>query len=124
MERGAVLLAILSITLRPAFGAFGPNPISGLPASIVRFLPALIVAIIIVVIAAAVNPHLQRHGRPVHNKVLAHIASISIVALGAGCGLITPMRGRWETLLFHSGPTAERIDSTAHPGWEPGSMGP
>jgi hypothetical protein len=95
----AVVFSILSITLRPVFGAFGPNPISGLPASIVRFLPALIVTIIIVVIAAAMNPHLRRHGRPVHSEVLAHIASISIVALGAGGSLITPMRGRGEALL-------------------------
>jgi Conserved TM helix len=82
-----VYYAVLLITLQLAFGAFGPNPISDLLASIVAFLPSLAVAIIIVVIAAAIAAAVKElisgaMGGLSYGKVLANIASIFIIGLG------------------------------------------
>jgi Conserved TM helix len=82
-----VYYAVILITLQLAFGAFGPNPISDLLASIVSFLPALVVAIIIVVIAAAIAAAVKElitgaMGGLSYGKVLANIASIFIIGLG------------------------------------------
>ena len=49
-----VYYAILLIALQMAFGVFGPNPISTVLNSIVAWLPRLVVAIIIIVIASAI----------------------------------------------------------------------
>lgn len=48
-----VFWAIILVTLTMAFAVFGPNPVSALLASVVAWLPQLIVAIIIVIVAAA-----------------------------------------------------------------------
>lgn len=82
-----IYYAVLLITLQLAFGAFGPNPISDLLASIVAFLPSLAVAIIIVVIAAAIAAAVKElisgaMGGLSYGKVLANIASIFIIGLG------------------------------------------
>gem|GEM_PF-6075641 len=49
-----VYYTIAFFVLQIAFGAFGPNPISELIASVIAFLPKLIVAIIIIVVVAAI----------------------------------------------------------------------
>ena len=46
-----VYYALVLFVLQFAFGVFGPNPVSDLLAGIISFLPKIIVAIIIVVIA-------------------------------------------------------------------------
>jgi hypothetical protein len=51
-----VYYTILLITLQMAFGVFGANPISTMLNAIVAWLPRAIVAIIIVVIASAIDP--------------------------------------------------------------------
>src|ERR1700712_4720932 len=48
-----VYYALVLFVLQFAFGVFGPNPISDLIYKIIAFIPALIVAIIIVIVAAA-----------------------------------------------------------------------
>ena len=49
-----IYYTLMLFVLQLAFGVFGPNPISLLIASVIAFLPKLIVAIIIVVVAAAI----------------------------------------------------------------------
>jgi hypothetical protein len=82
-----VYYAILLITLTLAFGVFGPNPISVLLASVVAFLPKLVVAIIIVVVAAAIANAVKdlitgALGGLSYGKVLANIAAVFILGLG------------------------------------------
>ncbi len=82
-----VYYAVLLVTLQLAFGAFGPNPISDLLAGIVAFLPQLVIAIIIVVVAGAIAAAVKElisgaMGGLSYGKVLANIASIFILGLG------------------------------------------
>src|SRR5687767_10753088 len=49
-----IYYALLLFVLQLAFGVFGPNPISALLADVIRFIPSLIVAIIILVVAASI----------------------------------------------------------------------
>ena len=83
-----VYYAILLITLQMAFGVFGPNPISSMLNGIVAWLPRAIVAIIIIVIASAIAKVVKdliigAIGGLSYGKLLANIASIVIVTLGA-----------------------------------------
>jgi hypothetical protein len=80
--------AILLITLQLAFGVFGTNPISTMIDGIVAWLPRAIVAIIIVVIASAIaqvvkNLIVATIGGLSYGLVLANVASITIITLGA-----------------------------------------
>ena len=70
-----------------AFGVFGPNPVSDVLATIVAFIPKLIVAIIIIVIAAALAAAVRELinnsiGGLSYGRTLANIASIAILVLG------------------------------------------
>ncbi|GLL03687.1 hypothetical protein GCM10017581_054330 [Dactylosporangium matsuzakiense] len=49
-----VYYALLLFTLQIAFGVWGPNPVSALIDSVVRWLPRAVVAVVIVVVAAAI----------------------------------------------------------------------
>lgn len=49
-----VFYAVLLIALQLAFGVFGPNPVSALITSIIAFLPALFIALLIVIIGSAI----------------------------------------------------------------------
>jgi hypothetical protein len=83
-----VFYAIMLITLQLAFGVFGTNPISTMIDGIVAWLPKAIVAIIIVVIASAIaqvvkNLIVAAIGGLSYGPVVANVASITIIALGA-----------------------------------------
>src|SRR5258708_5821666 len=83
-----VFYAIMLITLQLAFGLFGTNPISTMIDGIVAWLPKAIVAIIIVVIASAIaqvvkNLIVAAIGGLSYGPILANVASITIVTLGA-----------------------------------------
>lgn len=83
-----VYWAILLITLQMAFGVFGPNPISDLLRGIVAWLPKAIVAILLVVIASAIAKAVKdlisaALSGTSYGKIVANIAAIFIVALGA-----------------------------------------
>jgi small-conductance mechanosensitive channel len=83
-----VYYGILLVAFTMAFGVFGPNPISDLLSSLVAFLPRVIVAIVIVVIAAAIARAVRDLvtnllGTLSYGKLLANLASIFIMALGA-----------------------------------------
>ena len=82
-----VYYALALFVLQLAFGVFGPNPISDLLTSVIEFIPSLVVAIIILVvasaIAAAVKVLVQNSlGGLSYGNTLANIASIFILFLG------------------------------------------
>lgn len=82
-----VYYTLLLFVLQLAFSVFGPNPVSELIASVIAFLPRLIVAIIIIVVAAAIAAAVKTLiegtlGGLSYGKVLANIASIFILGLG------------------------------------------
>jgi hypothetical protein len=83
-----VYYAILLIALQMAFGVFGPNPISTMLNGIVAWLPRAIVAIIIIVIASAIAKVVKdlivgAIGGLSYGRLLANVASIIIITLGA-----------------------------------------
>ncbi|MDI3243336.1 hypothetical protein QK292_17540 [Arthrobacter sp. AL08] len=82
-----IYYALVLFVLQFAFGVFGPNPVTTLLASIIAFLPRIVVAIIIVIIsaaiAAAVKTLIQGYlGGLSYGKTLANIASIFILGIG------------------------------------------
>ncbi|OXM73338.1 MULTISPECIES: mechanosensitive ion channel family protein [Amycolatopsis] len=82
-----VYYAVLLIALQIAFGVWGPNPVSGLLAGIVAWLPKAAVAIIIVVIAGAIARAVKDLiGSALsglsYGKTLGTIAAVFIWALG------------------------------------------
>ena len=87
-----VKYAVLLIALVIAFNVFGPNPISALLQDIVAFLPRIIVAIVIVVVAFAiarvVKDLLQSMlGGLSYGNTLATLASVFIMFLGVVAAL-------------------------------------
>jgi len=82
-----VYYAVFLTALVMAFNVFGPNPVSDLLASVVAFLPKLVVALVIVVVAAAIARAVKdlitnMLGGLAYGRVLANIASVFILALG------------------------------------------
>jgi small-conductance mechanosensitive channel len=87
-----VKYAIMLFTLVIAFNVFGPNPISQLLQQVIAFLPRLIVAIVIVVVASAIATvvkDLVRNtlGGLSYGNLLANIASVFILFLGVVAAL-------------------------------------
>ena len=87
-----IYYTLLLFVLQLAFGVFGANPISRLIEDVIRFLPSLVVAIIILVvaasIAAAVKGLLQNMlGGLSYGRALANIASAFILFLGVVAAL-------------------------------------
>jgi hypothetical protein len=82
-----VYYAILLVTLQMAFGVWGPNPVSTMLNAVVAWLPKLIVAIIIIVIASAIARVVRdliigAIGGLSYGRFLATVASVLIIALG------------------------------------------
>lgn len=82
-----VYYAVLLIALQFAFGVFGPNPVSDLLATIVRWLPRAVVAIVIVVVAAAIaNALRDLVGSALSGlswgQLVARIVQVFVIALG------------------------------------------
>jgi hypothetical protein len=82
-----IYYTLLLFVLQLAFGVFGANPISRLIEDVIRFLPSLVVAIIILVvaasIAAAVKGLLENMiGGLSYGRALANIASAFVLFLG------------------------------------------
>ena len=87
-----VKYAIMLLTLVVAFNVFGPNPISALLQDVVAFLPNLIVAIIIIVVASAIAKMVKdlvsgALGGLSYGNVIATIASVFILFLGVVAAL-------------------------------------
>ena len=82
-----VYYTLMLFVLQLAFGVFGPNPISDLLTSIIAFLPKIIVAIVILVIAFAIAAAVRELitntlGGLSYGKILANIAAVFIIGLG------------------------------------------
>lgn len=87
-----IYYTLLLFVLQLAFGVFGANAISRLIEDVIRFLPSLVVAIIILVvaasIAAAVKGLLENMiGGLSYGRVLANVASAFIIFLGVVAAL-------------------------------------
>lgn len=82
-----VYYALLLVVLQFAFGVFGPNPVSALIAGVVAFLPRLFVAVIIIVVAAAIAAAVRDVVSNAlsglsYGRILATVASVTILGLG------------------------------------------
>lgn len=82
-----IYYTLLLFVLQLAFGVFGPNPISELLTQVITFLPSLVVAIIIIVVASAIAAGAKvliegTIGGLSYGKILANIASAFILFLG------------------------------------------
>jgi hypothetical protein len=87
-----IYYTLVLFVLQFAFGVFGQNPVSDLLAAIIGFLPKIIVAIIIIVIAAAIAAGVKgliqnTLGGLSYGKVLANVAAVFILFLGATAAL-------------------------------------
>ena len=82
-----VFFTLFLFVLQLAFGVFGANPVSDLLTSVIAFLPKLLVAIVIVVVASAIAAGVKdivgnALGGLSYGRTLATIASVSILVLG------------------------------------------
>ncbi|MEX1907587.1 hypothetical protein L6241_04660 [Janibacter sp. Y6] len=82
-----VYYTLVLFVLQLAFGVFGPNPISDLLTRVIAFLPSVVVAIVIVVLAAAIATAVRELvantlGGLSYGRVLANIAGAFIIGLG------------------------------------------
>ncbi|HVM19002.1 MAG TPA: hypothetical protein VM307_03475 [Egibacteraceae bacterium] len=87
-----VFYTLFLFVLQMAFGVFGTNPISDLIASVIAYLPKIVVAIIIVVVAAAIATAVREIidaslGGLSYGRMLGNIAGVAILALGVFAAL-------------------------------------
>jgi hypothetical protein len=83
-----VYYALLLFVFQLAFSVFGPNPISDLLDTVIAWLPRLLVAIVIMVVAVAIATAVydvikNALSQLSYGKMLARIAQVFIIALGA-----------------------------------------
>src|SRR4029453_8565828 len=101
---------IFLVTLQLAFGVFGPNPISDLLQGLIAYLPNVLVAIVIIVVAAAIAKAVTDLGSNLLSSVsggpmLAKGAGIAVLVFGAFAALdqlqIAPriVTGLWYAIL-------------------------
>jgi hypothetical protein len=78
---------VLLFTLQLAFGLWGPNPVSALLTDVIAWLPQLLIAIVLVIVAAAIARAAQDlvagalGGLP-YGRILARSVSVVIIAVG------------------------------------------
>jgi len=82
-----VFYALMLFVLQLAFGIFGANPVSDLITGVIAFLPKLLAAIVIVVVASAIAAAVKdvvgnALGGVSYGRTLATFASMSIIVLG------------------------------------------
>jgi hypothetical protein len=87
-----VFWTVFLITLQLAFGIWGPNPISDLLHGLIAYIPRIVVAVIILVIAAAVAKVLTDVLRPMLGAVeggdwIARAAGIAVLVIGVFAAL-------------------------------------
>lgn len=87
-----VYYAILLIALQIAFGVFGTNPVSTMLDAIVGWLPKLVVAIVLVVVASAIAKVVKdllagMLGGLAYGRFIASMASVLIIAFGVFAAL-------------------------------------
>lgn len=82
-----VFYGLMLFVLQLAFGIFGANPVSDLITGVIAFLPKLLAAIVIIVVASAIAAAVKdivgnALGGVSYGRTLATAASISILVLG------------------------------------------
>jgi len=87
-----VFYALFLIVLQMAFGVFGPNPISDLLEGVIAYLPKVIAAILIIVIASAIAAAARELidaslGGLSYGTALANATGIAIVVVGVFAAL-------------------------------------
>jgi hypothetical protein len=87
-----VYYALLLVTMQVAFGVFGNNPVSTMLNAIVGWLPKLMVAIVLVVVASAIARMVRdllngMLGELSYGRFVAGAASVLIVVIGAFAAL-------------------------------------
>ncbi len=87
-----VFYGLFLVVLQMAFGVFGTNPVSDLLAGVIAYLPKVLAAILIVVVASAIAAAAKELiqaslGGLSYGKTLASVAGIAIVAVGAFAAL-------------------------------------
>ena len=87
-----VYYALLLVTLQLAFGVFGTNPVSTMLNAIVGWLPKLIVAIILIVVASAIARVVRdllngMLGGLSYGRFISGAASVLIIVIGAFAAL-------------------------------------
>jgi len=75
---------IFLVSLQIAFGVFGPNPISDLLKGLIAYLPNVLVAIVIIVVAAAIARAVTDLG----TSLLSSVSGGSMMAKGAGIAIL------------------------------------
>jgi hypothetical protein len=75
---------IFLVTLQIAFGVFGPNPISDLLQGLIAYLPNVLVAIVIIVVAAAIAKAVTDLG----SNLLSSVSGGPVMAKGAGIAIL------------------------------------
>jgi hypothetical protein len=82
-----IFYALFLLVLQMAFGVFGPNPISDLLHSIIGYLPRVVVAIIIVVVASAIGAAVRELvdasiGSLSYGRLVGNLAGAAILVIG------------------------------------------
>jgi hypothetical protein len=75
---------IFLVTLQIAFGVFGPNPVSDLLQGLIAYLPNVLVAIVIIVVAAAIAKAVTDLG----SNLLSSVSGGPVMAKGAGIAIL------------------------------------
>lgn len=80
------------LVLQFAFGIFGPNPVSDLLTRVIAYIPNLVVAALIVIVAMAIAKGVKEIlsvalGGLSYGRMLARIAAVAIVVLGTFAAL-------------------------------------
>ena len=87
-----IFYALFLLVLQMAFGVFGPNPISDLLHGLIAYIPRIVVAVVILVIAAAVARVLTDVLRPMLGAVeggdwIARAAGMAVLVIGVFAAL-------------------------------------
>jgi hypothetical protein len=82
-----VFYAVMLFVLEFAFGIFGPNPISAMLTSVIAFLPNLIAAILIIIVASAIGAAVKDILQATlaglgYGRMVANLAAALIIATG------------------------------------------
>jgi prepilin signal peptidase PulO-like enzyme (type II secretory pathway) len=75
---------IFLVSLQIAFGVFGPNPISDLLQGLIAYLPNVLVAIVIIVVAAAI----AKAATDLGSNLLSSVSGGQVMAKGAGIAVL------------------------------------
>jgi hypothetical protein len=87
-----VFYAAMLVVLQLAFGVFGPNPISDLLSRVLAFLPRIVVAVIVIVVASVVGRAVRDVigtliGWLPYGRALATAANVLVVGIGVFAAL-------------------------------------